>query len=620
MDLQLILIPIVTVAKVLLVAVIGGIVGGHVHHPEHSNKGMSVINVKIFLPAMLFSRMAIDMDVDLFRGGYGWAIVFSFVPLGMGFGLASIFKRFLPKELHGLFYLASTFQNALAFGLGLVLSLSGPSWITPAAYAEFTTVIFMYNLPHSLAMWSWGTLIVRHAKEDEMRDTYAAELLAYEAEVARRAALVAGNNGGENNSGQLSLIPLGQKGVVGVTSDADFASVNTLTALICSPVCAESPRNLRDAEEGGDEELLPSLVVVEAATVTASSLSTKTAHGGQDLTATASSAVTPPAKDGQSTAAALVLCSTDVSAACSPTTDCVGDGSASATNATAGTTDKKALRRRRKKFPTPPAANEGEGDAARHQKDLLPPLVAPTEPTLPPQASGWGAVREFLVETFTNITILASLTGMVVGLVRPLKYIATVTPFGRIFVGSAETVGAATIPLTLLQLGTSLTSAQKTVKKRMVKVKQMVPIEDNSEIPSSSSPHKGAVVEREVEVEAPSRGVVLDYMDSLEIPLRFIFLAALVRIVIIPAAFLLIFLGLRSLGDIPILGPIPSSKAFQLSIMIEGCAPTAVNTSNLCSMFNYRATAYSQALFGIYVISVATTAVWLSLYLYILGD
>eukprot|EP00759_Apiculatamorpha_spiralis_P025165 PhF_6_TR28249/c0_g1_i1/m.41774 len=129
-DTQLITIPVTTVLKVLLVASIGAYSGRFLFFPQYSTKGISAMTVKIFLPAMLMSRMANDLTMDVLRSGYGWAILLCFIPMVIGYSLSQVFKLFIKqKELHGLFTLASSYHNVVSFGLGVTQSLSGPVWI-----------------------------------------------------------------------------------------------------------------------------------------------------------------------------------------------------------------------------------------------------------------------------------------------------------------------------------------------------------------------------------------------------------------------------------------------------------------------------------------------------------
>ena len=612
LDLQLVTIPIATVAKVLLVAFVGGTAGRYFSHPSVSAKGISTMTVKIFLPAMLFSRMASDMNMDLLRGGYGWAMVLCFVPLCVGHLSALFLKRFIADEgFHALFLLANTFHNVVSFGLGVTQSLAGPLWINAAAYAEFATVVFLWNLPHSLLCFGWGTMMVRHGKAEELRSAYAKELLDYEAEVARRQRLLMSSAEGNINteegpcafsSTDANLKPNKAEEIHAASGGEECHSTTPALPILYRPLPERtmSPRHseLAGAKEEGKEEVnlpsnaLPPMPIPDVCT----------AHISDKGDSCAPPMGTPTSPNGSAGKwrrhRRLIPIDSDVG----PSSSIMTATSASALLSVGG----------RPTSPTTIPPTPAEASA-------LPPLVAPSQPALPAAPeTGLAFVKALLVETLTNITNAASLTGMAIGLVPALRWALTVNSFGRIFVDATAAIGGANVPLTLLQLGTNLTSAQKAPNKRMVKVKQMVPIEDVN--PSSSSPHKGAMVEREVEVEAPSRGVVLDYVDSLEVPLLFILLTALIRLVIVPSTFLVVFFALKRLGDIPILGPIPSSKAFQLTVLIESCGPTAINTNNLCAMFNYRTAAYSQALLGIYVLSIATTAVWLSLYLWILND
>lgn len=544
-DAQLFTIPVATVLKVLLVASIGAFSGRFLFFPQYSTKGISAMTVKIFLPAMLMARMATDLTIDVLKSGYGWAILLCFIPMILGFSLTQfIFRHFIKeKELHGLFTLASSYHNVVSFGLGVTQSLSGPSWINAAAYGEFATIIFLWNLPHTLAIWSGGPWIVRRAKEDEVMTQYEKEVKEYEAKVEKRR----------------NLEPIVSRSVTWnlPSSKDNLSSPNSNFA--SSPQILSSSEVLSPVSPSIQKENMPSL-------------RKESPRHDEDELALMSIATEPAQIEIIYTGGNRKYESTD-----------------GVTSLITSPVKKGRHQNQRAKVP--------------QEEEIKPPPL----PNLPPRKEGIAAITEFLIETLTNVTILASLIGMFFGLVPPLHDLAVDSSIGVIFFGALTTMGAANVPLTLLQLGTSLTSPGG-AKKRMIKESKTV-----------VDPETGLSTILEVEVEAPSKGFIRDYIESLEVPPRFIFLVVLNKMIIVPAVFFAIFVFLREAKDIPFMGPLPRTKVFQLTVLIESCAPTAINTVNLCALYQYKTVAYSQALLGIYVCAIFTTAFWLSLYLWYLG-
>ena len=62
----------------------------------------------------------------------------------------------------------------------------------------------------------------------------------------------------------------------------------------------------------------------------------------------------------------------------------------------------------------------------------------------------------FIRDTLTNVTVLASLVGIFIALCPPAKWLFADSYGGGILMGALETLGAGTVPFTLLMLGTNL--------------------------------------------------------------------------------------------------------------------------------------------------------------------
>ncbi|EKF31440.1 transporter, putative [Trypanosoma cruzi marinkellei] len=163
----------VTVGKVILVSVVGIWVSQHFHNKEKSMKALSYISVKIFLPCLLFSQLAKDLSWDMIHKYY-WACILPLIPMILGFCTALAFRSFIPAELHGLLQLSCTFQSIVSYGLGIVLNLD-IAWWSKEDRSEAQSYVFLFNLLHSMFLWSFGTMIVEKGAMalEEMKATAA---------------------------------------------------------------------------------------------------------------------------------------------------------------------------------------------------------------------------------------------------------------------------------------------------------------------------------------------------------------------------------------------------------------------------------------------------------------
>ncbi|KAH9589066.1 Membrane transport protein [Trypanosoma melophagium] len=148
----------VTVGKVILVAAAGMCASRYFGNKSKSLAALSHIAVKIFLPCLLLSQLARDISWDMIRKYY-WACILPLIPMVIGLTSAFAFRCFIPRELHGLLQLACTFQNVISFGLGIAVNID-ISWYDKEAASEAQSYVFLYNVVHSLFLWSVGTMIV----------------------------------------------------------------------------------------------------------------------------------------------------------------------------------------------------------------------------------------------------------------------------------------------------------------------------------------------------------------------------------------------------------------------------------------------------------------------------
>ena len=204
-------------------------------------------------------------------------------------------------------------------------------------------------------------------------------------------------------------------------------------------------------------------------------------------------------------------------------------------------------------------------------------LVAERDGRPSPQSAPVSIVR-FVKETLTNITVLASLVGILIALCPPAKYVFADSYVGGILMGALSTLGSGTVPFTLLMLGTNL----------------MPPKSSNA----PSTPTKWTV------------------------PTSLVVAVTVCRLVIVPLVTFAIFTLLEYfLWDLPSDSPwaMPKSKPFRLMILLLGCAPSAANSSAICAMHKFKTAEYTQAIFVQYSTCIFTTACWLSFYLWYLG-
>jgi len=736
---QLVLVPIFTVTKVLMVALIGGYCATFFTYPQFSSAGISTMRVKIFLPAMLCATLAADVSMQELQDGYGWAMILCLLPLVLGHCLGRYFSRFISEtEFHGLFLLSTTFQNCVSHGMGITQAVGGFKWINAAAKKEFPRVVFMWNLPHSLAVWSGGTWMVRRGKQNEGKTHYERDLKLYEAEVERRsvrrhqrriercaryshAALVGAgwrrteaalfrDGGGK----QQPIVPLHALCHESPRHDKQCDAPIPPAAVALADSCCyphrtstglllgEGEKSLRSAtqcpssslllipSETNDEVRIHSQLAISPDYAAAVSLNLM---GGCDnnLAKSSSAVEVVVGSPLQETGAMDALRETmPMAVAMVPPTlaptqppllseSVVGREERTVINTTTSNNDAVSCLLERQHTGVIVVTRDAEGlltanvvdgsspvgqqvlDAtvrrgllkrearARRQRVMgLSPhddrrvmakdgtrsqfahgshhgghalyestdtedgdhdFKPPTKPPIIPCKEGMEAVKEFLVETFTNITILASFVGLAFGLIGPLIYVRKETIIGDITFGGLASIGAANLPLTLLQLGTNLMSAQKDPQRRKRTVETR-----------SIDPQTGKIVVHRTEEFLPPGNFVVEFFRNMEIPFIFVALVALIRLVLVPAIFLGAFMLLKRAGDIPILGALPTSKAFQLTVLIESCGPTDINCSSLCAIFNYKVVSYSQALLCIYILSIFTTAAWLSCFLYMLGE
>lgn len=192
-------------------------------------------------------------------------------------------------------------------------------------------------------------------------------------------------------------------------------------------------------------------------------------------------------------------------------------------------------------------------------RDSSPPSTA--APQAPPQSSlPKGSWVTTVLKPMMSAPLVASFVGLLVAL-TPLRALF-LTRGMETLLGGMETLGAGTVPLTLFVLGCNLVS---------------------------------------------------DDTSGSELPKRFVVAMCFVRLVLIPSA---IFAAVHALSAA---GAIPDSRIFKLVMLVEGMAPSAINSSVICSLYSYRTKEYTRTLFFEYIAAIASTSFWLTLFLWYLA-
>lgn len=160
---QRIMIPVTTVAKIVLISALGLYISQYFEHGKNTIKGFTYISVRILLPCMLFANLCLQVTWSNL-GRYYWAPLMSLVPIVLGYTGALFFRRFLDKGYHGVITLGCTFQNGLIFPLSVLLNLKGVPWLVDDALDSAQQMMFLYNIIPSIGLWAIGEPLIRNFK------------------------------------------------------------------------------------------------------------------------------------------------------------------------------------------------------------------------------------------------------------------------------------------------------------------------------------------------------------------------------------------------------------------------------------------------------------------------
>ncbi|ORC92455.1 transporter [Trypanosoma theileri] len=208
--------------------------------------------------------------------------------------------------------------------------------------------------------------------------------------------------------------------------------------------------------------------------------------------------------------------------------------------------------------------------------------------------------------------VCATLSAIVISLVPPLRWLAE-SPPGDVIIGGMKIIGAGAIPLQLLLLGCNVAGSRP-------------PPLENKNRPTTGGKHNRDDEDNEDEEEDGDNDNTMHTVGisdgqrrcmkffSISQPTLFAILTVSLRLVFIPLVCFVIIHFLR------VGGIIPPERDFLLSVLLGTCAPSAINSSLICTMHSYKARPYAQMIFVMYVTAIGTTAFWLTFYIWYLGE
>jgi predicted permease len=568
--LGLIWISFSTVGKVLLVMVVGIVLSKHLASKKESLKGMSYITVYIMLPCLLFTQMTKIVSMESLSRYYA-AVLLSVVPMITGFVLSKALGQLVPRQLRGLLTVSCTFQNAISFGLGIAMSLHGVPFFPPDRLPEAQGYVFLYNICCSLALWSFAIHIVRTEAEKDARE--AARLQGTVAPSAcggppATVCLAVGDARGTSRSSTVLMMP---------------------EAASTSAVVAPGTPQLKRQESNCGGALLESSGCLPPALLEATKeleIASRDNNGIDARHNTRDDGIEACGLDNRDRRVMECMPENEHGELWSNDDDSA-DGRLRDSWTTCALTpsgprggghfEETEDPRNVCSSGSPPHEADDDGCQQRHHQplDLLHQSSDPTQTHLlsfvpkPVEAevlrllSGAASAYTTHIRPLLSSTILASFIGIFVALCPPL-HAASESILGKILTGGMSMLGDGTVPMTLLILGCNLMAD--------------------------------------------------DSANPVAFPRSFVIIVVTVRLFVIPGIFFLL------LHLLFVMNAIPENKVFRLTVLVESCAPTAINASVICSLYSYRTREFSRVLFIVYTSSIVSTTAWLMVYLWYLSD
>eukprot|EP00758_Cryptobia_borreli_P001539 Tbor_TRINITY_DN2326_c0_g1::TRINITY_DN2326_c0_g1_i1::g.122::m.122 len=254
------------------------------------------------------------------------------------------------------------------------------------------------------------------------------------------------------------------------------------------------------------------------------------------------------------------------------------------------------------------------------------------------------SVRELILEAFTNIAVIASLTGVLAALCPPLSYIMNVSIPGRIMMGVFIIFSNAAVPFILVMMGITVLSPIVEGRASLSifterRLKEEMFVEGNTDVrlgditvdrrvtTSEEGPSLGELRSRKkgrLQRHAIRRARAMGHgadshvagIEDVHLPFMFVLLIIITRLVIIP----MVSFAIITLIEYYMWDYVPQNRAFRFVILLMSCAPTSLSTLMTCVLNDYKAMEYSRVLFLTYVPCIFSTVSWLTFYLWYLGN
>jgi predicted permease len=234
----------------------------------------------------------------------------------------------------------------------------------------------------------------------------------------------------------------------------------------------------------------------------------------------------------------------------------------------------------------------------------------------------------------TTPPVTVTLIAAFVALVPPVKWLVTSTPPLSLILGGVKVLSEGCVPLQLLVLGCNLMSAPPP-PAQAPEPKLTLPIPSNeakepmtspaSPIPASSPfstvlsleggqfppPQHNRPPSSPRRLSSPAVGSPTSDAVAVASSRRLGLIVTAVRLLVIPLVVLCLFQVLDTVGLMP------TSKVFRFVMLLESCAPSGINVSILCTVYDYNPRRYAQMLVVCYIAAVFTTTAWMTLYLWL---
>ncbi|KAH9589065.1 Membrane transport protein [Trypanosoma melophagium] len=203
--------------------------------------------------------------------------------------------------------------------------------------------------------------------------------------------------------------------------------------------------------------------------------------------------------------------------------------------------------------------------------------------------------------------VFATFSAIIISLFPPLRWLAESTP-GEIVIGGMKIIGSGAIPLQLLLLGCNVASSRPPPLENKNTLKTDGKQNNNKD---DDEDEEDGDYENDMNVGG-QRGC----LKSLPISQSTLFaiLTVSLRLFYIPVVCFVVIHFLR------VGGIIPAEREFLLAVLLGTCAPSAINSSLICTMHSYKTRSYAKMIFIMYVSAIGTTAFWLAFYIWYLGE